>query len=148
MVVVPKDDPSNIHDLGASGGWSFCEFTRAHGIEPGANEEVSNDGGDTVLECGLAGTGGGVQMAKESWSDCLLAVGEVCIVKGAEQGADGGIQDGAVWDVNRAWFMMVPKCHNQMACGIIHSAADHRHAMVSGKCTIGIPGGIAVELEE
>jgi hypothetical protein len=44
--------------------------------------------------------------------------------------------------------MMVSKQRNQTACGILHSVADHWLETLAGKCSVGIPGGIAVKLEE
>ena len=63
---------------------------------------------------------------------------------GSEEASDGGVQDGAVREVNGAWFMMVPKRRSQTACGIAHSAADHRSATLAGRSTVGIPVGVTI----
>jgi hypothetical protein len=56
-VVVTEDDPAEVHDFGAAGGWCLGELAGAHDKEPGSDEEVSNNGESTVTEEAMDGTG-------------------------------------------------------------------------------------------
>lgn len=87
--------------------------------------------------------------SKESGGDGLLTVWRrVDIVKGFQQGADGGQEDGAVRLVNGTWQETVPERRSQVACGLSDSRHSHCLATMAGRSTVFVPGGGSVAREE
>jgi hypothetical protein len=84
--------------------------------------------------------GGDVHLPQQFWGDGLLVMGwQVKVVEDPEEAFDGWVQEGAIWDVNGVWLVMVPKRRSQTTCSIAQRANNHQALTPLGKSTIFIP---------